>query len=142
MFASIDGGSGEPVEPDWASIFADELDIASAKEHWRDLVSEMRSQQTLSVAVGHMIYRTVMFRVEFDRSARAVAEKGKILRAKRTKTPAWNLEWQAMGQAAGSAKDHEKALGVSPDSRTKAGKVQRGKKAPRAADGYLRTVPK
>jgi P27 family predicted phage terminase small subunit len=138
----IQGGDGVPVEPDWTSILTDDLDIVSARENWRSITSEMKDAGTLVVENGHAIQRLVLFRIEFDRAARNVAEQGKVIRAKRTKTPQINPEWTCMKQSAEAVSDLEAELGLSPRRRNAAGKVQRAKKKSTAADNYLRSVGK
>lgn len=130
----------EPVEPDWSAIFTDDLDLAAAKEHWGEIVAEMRESGTLVVANGHAIRRVVCFRIEWDRSARNIADDGKILRAKRTKTPQINPEWTCLKQATEALTILEAELGLSPRRRNAAGKVQRAKRKATAADRYLKIV--
>ncbi|MEW9837307.1 hypothetical protein ABUE29_18655, partial [Mesorhizobium sp. ZMM04-4] len=67
---SIEGGDGVPVEPDWRSIYDDELDIAEASEQWGVVTREMKDAGTLTVANGHAIRRLVEFRVQYERAAR------------------------------------------------------------------------
>jgi phage terminase small subunit len=141
-FPSIDGGDGVPAEPDWSLTFTDEIDQAAAREHWRMIVSAMREAQTLAPENGHAIKRLVLFYVEFDRSARQVAEGGKVVRAKRTAVPQMNLEWVGMKQASAEASALEAELGLNPRRRNAAGKVHRKAKTVRAADAYLRPVAK
>jgi P27 family predicted phage terminase small subunit len=134
---SIEGGDGVPAEPDWQSLYDDELDIAEANEQWGIITREMKDAGTLTVANGHAIRRLVEFRVQYQRASRHVAEKGAILKGKRAKVGQWNPYWSVMSQAQDKITALEKALGISPDARSKAGKVQRAKKTSRAADAYL-----
>jgi P27 family predicted phage terminase small subunit len=139
---TVVGGNGTPPEPDWSTIFTDDLDLAAARQFWRGIVSEMRDAGTLVVENGHAIQRLVIFRLEFDRAARNVIEQGKILRAKKTKTPQINPEWTCMKQAGEAVADLESDLGISPRRRNAAGKVTRAKKKTTAADAYLKPVSK
>lgn len=141
-FEAIDGGHGEPQEPDWSSIFTDDLELKAASDHWREIVREMRDAGTLVIANGHAIRRCVIFRIECDRSIRNVAEEGKIIRAKRTKRPQINPEWTCLKQAAEALTILEAELGLSPRRRAAAGKVQRARKKATAADGYLKPIAK
>jgi len=140
--SAIDGGDGVPAEPEWSSIFADELDIAMAHEQWGIITREMASAGTIAMPNGHTIRRLVEFRVHYERSARHVAEKGAILAptSKKAKTGQWNPHWSVMRQADESMRVLEAELGLSPVRRGKTTKAQHGKKAPRAADAYLRTA--
>lgn len=141
-FSSIDGGAGMPPEPDWASIYSDEFDIAAAHEHWGTIVRELQSTSTLAAANGDAIRRLVEFHVQYERAAKHVAEHGAILppKNKRTKVGQWNPFWSVMRQSDKAILALEAELGLSPVRRGKAEKVQRGKSKTRAADAYLRPV--
>jgi phage terminase small subunit len=134
----IDGGDGLPPEPDWSKIFSDDMDIAEVREHWGIVVRELQAAGTLAVSNGHSIKRLVEFRFQYERASRHVAEVGPIVKAKRTKVPQYNLQWIVMRQADDSIRLLEAELGISPTRRGKAVKVQRGKKATRPADEFLR----
>ncbi|GAB4071742.1 P27 family phage terminase small subunit [Ancylobacter sonchi] len=136
-FTSIDGA---PPEPDWASLFTDELDIAIARDRWAIVVREMQEAGTLVLANDHAIRRLVDFSVQYERAARQVCEMGTILKARRSRVPQASPYWTVMRQAGEEIRVLEVELGISPVRRGKAQKVQRAKKAPRAADSYLRQV--
>ena len=142
MMSSIPGGAGVPLEPDWQSLYNDTLDIAEAREQWGIVTREMASAGTLVVANEDAIRRLIEFRVIYQRSSRHVAEHGPILKAKRAKIGQWNPHWSVMRQASAEITVLEARLGLDPVARGKATKVQRAKKAPRAADTYLKAVPK
>lgn len=139
-FAVIEGGGAE--EPDWASLFSDELDIAAAHEHWNRIIRELQAAGTLAEDNGDAVRRLVDFRIQYDRASKHVAEHGAILppKNKRTKVGQWNPFWSVMRQADKSILIIEAELGLSPVRRGKATKVQRGKKSTRAADAYLKSV--
>src|SRR3954463_5271364 len=140
---AVPGGSGTPPEPDWSLSYSDPGDAAVAQEQWGNVIRELAGAQTLSVENGAMIERLTHFRVAFARAARDVAERGTILRAKRTDVPQVNLSWPIMRQAADAIRTIEIELGLPPIRRGKALKVQQHeKKTPRAADSYLRPVAK
>ncbi len=139
---SIPGGAGVPSEPDWQSLYNDTLDIAEAREQWGIVTREMASAGTLVVANEDAIRRLIEFRVIYQRSSRHVAEHGPILKAKRAKIGQWNPHWSVMRQASAEITVLEARLGLDPVARGKATKVTRVKKAPRAADTYLKAVPK
>lgn len=141
-FPTIDGGDGSPAEPNWSLTYTDEIDQAAARDHWRLIISAMRDAGTLAAENGHAIKRLVLFYVEFDRSARQVAEGGKVIRAKKTAVPQMNLEWVGMKQASAEASSLEAELGLNPRRRNAAGKVQRKARTARASDAYLRPVAK
>jgi hypothetical protein len=50
--SAIDGGHSLPPEPDWASVYSDEFDIAAAHERWGTVARELQSANTLAVANG------------------------------------------------------------------------------------------
>ncbi|MCS0497875.1 P27 family phage terminase small subunit [Ancylobacter sp. MQZ15Z-1] len=139
---SVEGGEGAPPEPDWASQYTDELDIVEAKERWGIVTRELREAGTLAMVNGHTVQRLVEFYVVYRRAARQVGELGAITRARRTKVPQTSPYWTVMRQADEHIRMNEAELGLSPLRRNKAGKVQRGKKAPRAADSYLGSLSK
>lgn len=141
-FPSIEGGDGVSAEPDWSAIYADEFDIVSAHEEWGVVTREMKESGILAVANGHAIRRLVEFRIQYERASRHVAEHGPVLKGKRAKVGQWNPFWSVMNHASEKIIALEKALGISPDSRGKTTRVQRAKKAPRAADQYLKSVAK
>ena len=137
---AINGGEGLPPEPDWSQIFTDEFDLALAHAEWGIVTRELTAAGVLAVANGHAIRRLIEFRVQYERSARHVAEKGAILAptSKKAKTGQWNPHWSVMRQAEDAMRAQEAELGLAPTRRGKATKVQRGQAKPRAADGYLK----
>lgn len=137
---SIEGGEGVPREPDWSQIFTDEFDLALAGEQWGIVTRELSDAGVLAVANGHAVRRLVEFRVQYERSAKHVAEKGSILAptSKKAKTGQWNPHWSVMRQADESIRVLEAELGLAPTRRGKTTKVTRGKKIARAADRFLR----
>lgn len=141
-FNAIQGGDGVPVEPDWSSLYVDELDIAEAHEQWGIVARELQDAGTLAVSNGHAIKRLVEFRVQYERSSRHVAEHGPVLKGKRAKVGQWNPHWSVMRQADEAIRVIEAELGIAPARRGKVTQVQRGKKKSRAADAYLKPVSK
>lgn len=141
--STVSGGDGRPPEPDWRTIFTDDDDLAAAQEQWGIVTRELQDAGTLAVSNGHSIKRLVEFRVQYERAARHVAEKGAILQptSKKAKVGQWNPYWSVMRQADECIRVAEAELGIAPVRRGKAAKVNRGKKTPRAADKFLRSVP-
>lgn len=138
----IDGGDGHVPEPDWAALFDDELDRATASDLWGLLVRELRDAGTLASANGHTVKRLVLAYVNHDIAARRIAEQGAIIKAKRTAMPAYNPWWTILQQASTQATQLEAELCITPRRRAAAGKVQRKKTAARPADAYLKPVGK
>lgn len=137
---ALTGGDGMPPEPDWSQMFSDELDLVLAADQWGIITRELQASGVLSVANGHSIRRLVEFRVQYERSAKHVAEKGAILAPtgkSKAKTGQWNPFWSVMRQADEAIRAAEAELGLAPTRRGKTTKVQRGPKQTRAADTYL-----
>jgi P27 family predicted phage terminase small subunit len=134
------GGDGTPEEPDWSSIYSDELDIVAAHEEWGVVVRELQDAAALSVANGHSIRRLVEFRIQYGRSAQHVAEHGPILAGKRAKVGQWNPHWSVMRQAEETIRSLEAELGLAPTRRGKVVKAVRKQTRRRAADDYLGTA--
>jgi phage terminase small subunit len=116
------------------------LDLTAAHEQWGLVVRSMQAAQTLATDNGHMIERLVRSRIEYERAARNVAERGTILKAAGTKVPQVNPYWPIMRQAAEDIRLLEIELGIPLVRRGKATKVHRGARAPRPADQFLKPV--
>lgn len=140
MFATLPGGDGNPPEPDWTTLYKDDIDLKIARDLWRSICSEMREAQTLAVSNGPAIKRLVAFNIEFERQVRSVAEDGAVRAAKRTKVPQVHPSWTVMKQAAEAAGALEAELGISPRRRSAVAKVQRKAKRATAADEFLKPI--
>ncbi|MBB3937684.1 P27 family phage terminase small subunit [Aureimonas phyllosphaerae] len=139
-FTPIAGGEGVPPEPDWQQLYVDVLDIALASEQWGKVLRELQDMGTLSMANGHMIERLVLYRVQFERASRQVAEDGPIVKAKRTGVPQIHPCWTVMRQAGEEIRILEVELGIPPTRRGKTTKVVKHKKVERARDAFLKPV--
>jgi|SRR5215217_3724298 len=139
----VDNAGAIVPEPDWVSLFSDVLEIASASEHWRVLTTELRERQLLAPGNAHALQRLVVAYVLYDRAVREVAENGAVTKPKRGNSRAiarTSPHFTVMREAASDAASLEAEFGLSPRRRAAAGKVENGKRAPRAADGYLSAV--
>lgn len=134
-------GTGEIVpEPDWEALFSDVLEVAAAREHWRVITTELRERQLMAPGNCHALQRLIVAYVLYDRALREVAEHGAVSKPKRGNSRAiarTSPHFTVMREAASDAAVLEQEFGLSPRRRAAATKVQNGKKAPRAADGYL-----
>jgi hypothetical protein len=135
-------GSGEiAVEPDWTTIYEDDLDLAAAREHWRIIRQELSEAGTLAAANGHMIQRLVHARVLYGRCIREVAGPGGIVaKPKRGNSRAiarLTPHWSALREIGADADRIEAELGLSPRRRGNVTKVQKKQRAATAADAYL-----
>ncbi|WP_227438030.1 P27 family phage terminase small subunit [Methylobacterium sp. W2] len=137
---AIPGGEGVPPTPDWSQTFVDEIDLAFAHEEWTAVINEMSGRGILSIANGHAIKRLVEFRVQYERSARQLAEQGSIVKAKRTGVAQINPVWTVMKQADEAVRTLEAELGLAPVRRSKAMKIEKKTKVARAADAFLKPV--
>src|SRR5215204_1006756 len=129
---AVAGGAGTPLEPPWAAIYSDALDVAAAHETWRVVIDELARMQTLAIVNGGTIERLVRFQVEFTRAARDVASRGTLVPAKRTGVPAVNPFWPVMKQASAAIRILEAELGLSPAHRGRASKVKHEKRSTKA----------
>jgi phage terminase small subunit len=139
-FEPIAGGDGMPPEPDWTTLFADDLDLESAHAHWGVAIRDLREAGTLAAANGHAIRRLVDFRVQYERASRHVAENGAILSNKRAKIGQFNPYWAVMKHADEVIRALEAELGIAPVRRGRAAKVKRAEKTQRASSRYLKSV--
>lgn len=136
----IEGTGSIVVEPDWQSLFNDELEIAAAAEHWRIITTELKDRQLLAAANGHSIQRLVCAYLMFDRMYREVAEHGVVSKPRRGNSKAIarvSPYFTAMREAGSDADRIEAELGISPRRRGSVTKVERKQRRERASDGYL-----
>jgi P27 family predicted phage terminase small subunit len=135
----IIGGDGEPEEPDWRLIYADEDDLEAACREWGQIIRELRECRTLSVENGHAIRRLVDFRIQYERASRHVAEHGPVFKSKSEgKAGQWNPYWGVMRHCEDVIRHCEAELGIAPVRRRRAAQVQKRDRAARAADAYLK----
>lgn len=137
----IDGTGSIVVEPDWDSLFTDELEIAAAKEHWRVITSELKGRQLLAPANAHAIQRLVCAYLMFDRMYQVVAEQGVVSKPRRGNSKAISRIspfFTAMREAGSDAASLEAELGISPRRRSAATKAERKQRKERASDAYVR----
>src|SRR6185312_12714669 len=135
----IEGTGSIVVEPDWEALFSDVLEIASAKEHWRIITTELKDRQLLAAANGHSIQRLVCAYLMFDRMYREVAESGVVTKPRRGNNKAIarvSPYFSAMREAGSDADRIEAELGISPRRRGSASKIERKQAKARAADAY------
>lgn len=135
---SIDGGDGVPPEPNWTRYFGRKADREAASEHWKRVVSEMRSAEKLAVANTHAIQRLIVAYVTFDISAREVLKLGPVVKAKKTGVPTYNPWWTTMQNAASTAAALEKELCISPRDRGAGAKVPKRQTSRPVGGGYLK----
>lgn len=140
---AIEGTGLIVAEPDWSTLFSDVLDVAAASGHWQRLTTELRQRQLLASVNGHSLQRLVISYVIYDRAAQQVAENGAVTKARRgskSAIPRVSPYFRVLREAGNDAAQIEAELGIAPRRRAAATKVEHGKKAPRAADRFLRSV--
>ena len=135
---AIDGGDGTPPEPNWRTIFGRAGDREAAAAYWREILSEVRSAEKLTVANGHSIKRLVVAYVTYDISAREVLKSGPVIKAKKTGVPTYNPWWTTMSNADSQAKALEKELCISPRDRGNGAKVIKKSARTTGSARYLR----
>lgn len=137
-------GTGEIVpEPHWRLLLSDDLEVQAATEYWRLITTEMRERSLLSPANCHSLQRLVLAYINYDRSARDVAENGAVTKPRRGNTKAiarLSPHYTAMREAGADAATLEAELGISPRRRSTASKVDKKARSARAADQYLRPI--
>lgn len=136
----IEGTGAIVIEPDWHSLFNDELEIAAAREHWRIVTTELKDRQLLAAANGHSVQRLICAYLMFDRMYREVAEHGVVTKPRRGNAKAIariSPHFTAMREAGSDAAALEAELGISPRRRGSAVKAERKQRKERASDGYL-----
>lgn len=126
-----------PAEPNWTGLYKTKIDRETAHQLWLDVVAEMSTATTLSIANGPAMRRYVMFQVEFERQARSIAKLGVIRKAKKTRVPMVHPAWSIMKQASDAAATLEAELALSPRRRNNGGKVQRKETRTSRADTFL-----
>ncbi|MEQ1956000.1 P27 family phage terminase small subunit [Mesorhizobium sp. CN2-181] len=139
----VDNTGGIVSEPDWASIFSDELEVAAAHERWRIVTTELIDRGLLSAANVHSLQRLVISYLSYERASREVAENGAVLKPRRGNSKAIsriNPWFTAMREASADATLLESKLGLSPRDRNAATKADRKANRKRAADAYLKPV--
>lgn len=134
-------GTGEIVpEPDWSSLFNDELEVAAAGEHWRRVTTELRDRSLMSPGNAHALQRLVVSYVVYDRSLRIVAEQGAVMKPKRGNPKAiarTSPHFGVMREMASDAATLEAEFGLSPRRRSAATKAERKQRVSRASDRFL-----
>lgn len=138
-FTSIDGTGAVVQEPNWTSLFTDELEVKAAREHWRVVTTELKDRQLLAAANGHSLQRLVCSYIMFDRMYREVAESGVVTKPRRGNSKAIariSPYFTAMREAGSDADRIEAELGISPRRRGSVTKVEKKQRQGRAADAY------
>jgi len=130
-------------EPSWSLLLDDELEIATAAEHWRRITTEMKERETLAPTNAHAIQRLVLAYIIFERCSREVAAHGAVAKPKRGNPKSiarLSPYFTAMREAGADAERLEADLGISPRRRNTVGKVVKRAIKTTASAQYLKPV--
>lgn len=137
QFGLIEGGEGVPPEPDWSQIYNDVFDIEQAHTSWGIVIRDLKEAGTLAVANGHTIKRLVEFRVQYERAAKNVADRGAIIVRKGNQIGMWNPFWNLMTKTSACILILEDALGLTPLKRGNVAQTKFQAKNMKPVDAYL-----
>lgn len=127
-------------EPNWKSLCEDKQEVAQAKKHWLRIIEEMRGRETLAEANGHSVQRLVLAYLNYDRAAAKVATMGVVDEPSEDNPRAiarLSIYFKVMSEAEKTAERLEAQLGLSPQRRSKVGKVTKKRERSAGADAFL-----
>jgi phage terminase small subunit len=130
-------------EPDWTCVFADDLEIAFARKHWRIYLAAMRDMGTISEENVPSLVRLITIEVLWDRSMKQVAEHGAVIPPKRKNSRAisrLNPHFAALKGLSSELLALESELGLSPRARSKVSPARRKATQKLIGGGYLKVV--
>jgi P27 family predicted phage terminase small subunit len=119
------------------------LEIASAREHWRVLATELKERALLSPGNSHAMQRLVLAYVIYDRASREVAENGAVIKPKKGQSRAIarvSPYFHVMRESSVDAANLEAEFGIAPRRRTAAAPAPVKKTNVKASDTYLKRV--
>lgn len=137
--AALKAASGIPV-PDWKSLCNGPNEIAFAKADWDRIILEMSGRETLADVNSHSILRLVLAHLNYNRSAAEVAKLGVVDNPAEDNPRAiarMNIHFKVMSEAEKTAERLEAQLGLSPQRRSKVGKVTKKRERSAGADAFL-----
>ena len=132
--------AGPVAEPEWPALLADARERKVAKAHWQRITGEMLERDTLSASNGHSVQRLVLAYIVYDRCSAAVARAGVVDEPKEGSSRAiarLSIHYKAMREAENTAERLEAQLGLSPQRRSKVGKVTKKRERKAGADAFL-----
>lgn len=127
-------------EPDWKTLCEDKSEIAAAKAHWKRIIDEMQTRETLAEANGHSVQRLVLAYLNYDRAAAKVAKLGVVDEPASNNPRAisrLSIHFKAQSEAEKTAERLEAQLGLSPQRRGKVAKVTKKRERSAGADAFL-----
>lgn len=127
-------------EPNWTKLLDDSRERLQAKGHWKRITGEMKERETLSASNGHSVQRLVLAYVMYDRCSTALAKDGLVEEPAKDNPRAiarLSIYYKAMSEAEKTAERLEAQLGLSPQRRSKVGKVTKKRGRSAGADAFL-----
>lgn len=127
-------------EPAWKNLCDGKTEISEAKRHWARIVGEMGDRETLAEANGHSVQRLVIAYLNYDRAAAKVATAGVVDEPAQDNPRAiarLSIYFKVMSEAEKTAERLEAQLGLSPQRRSKVGKVTKKRERSAGADAFL-----
>lgn len=137
-------------EPDWEAIYEDATDIASAKEYWIVLTTELRNRSLLSPVNKHSIIRLICAWILFDNAHWQIIRRGGAISRPKSRNKNPNVgskanpiprvtpEFSVMKDASTLATQLESELGLAPRRREGAAHAFKQTRKERMSNAYLR----
>lgn len=132
--------SAKIAEPKWSALLDDAAERKAAKAHWARVTAEMAERETLSASNGHSVQRLVLAYIVYDRCSLQAAREGVVTEPKADNPKAiarLSVYFKAMSEAEKTAERLEAQLGLSPQRRSKVGKVTKKRERSAGADAFL-----
>lgn len=132
--------AGDFPEPKWSQLLTDAGERKLAKAHWARIISEMGERETLAASNAHSIQRLVLAYIVYDRCSLQAATSGVITEPAADNPKAiarLSIYFKAMSEAEKTAERLEAQLGLSPQRRSKVGKVVKKRERSAGADAFL-----
>lgn len=136
----LKAANGAPAEPKWALLLEDKNERRLAKAHWARVISEMQDRETLAASNGHSVQRLVLAYIVYDRCSLQAAKVGVVTEPSADNPKAiarLSAYFKAMSEAEKTAERLEAQLGLSPQRRSKVGKVVKKRERSAGADAFL-----
>lgn len=128
------------VEPNWTVLLDQKAERETAKRHWKRITDEMRERETLSASNGHSVQRLVLAYIVYDRCSAEVARSGLVEEPAEDNPRAIariSIHYKVMSEAEKTTERLEAQLCLSPQRRSKVGKVVKKRERSAGADSFL-----
>lgn len=134
------GTAQSVIEPNWNFLLVDRGEREKARKHWRRITSEMQERETLAASNAHALQRLVLAYIHYDRCSKLAAADGIVTEPAKDNPKAIariSAYYKAMSEAEKTAERLEAQLGLSPNRRSKVGKVTKKRERSAGADAFL-----